>query len=88
VIRVDTGFAASRVARACSEIGGNALTGRAAAGKSHEAWMKKYWEKRAKREKNIADQSGSAGVSSTSQIVTAKKTGVNGSRLHQQPGRG
>ncbi len=32
-----------------------AFTGRdTAAGKSYEAWVKKYWEKRAKGEKNIS----------------------------------
>ncbi len=38
-----------------SEIAGLAFTGRdTAAGKSYEAWVKKYWEKRAKGEKNIS----------------------------------
>ena len=38
-----------------SEIAAIAFTGRdAAAGKSYEAWVKKYWEKRAKGEKNIS----------------------------------
>jgi hypothetical protein len=38
-----------------SEIKGLAFTGRdTAAGKSYEAWVKKYWEKRAKGEKNIS----------------------------------
>ena len=38
-----------------SEITGLAFTGRdTAAGKSYEAWVKKYWEKRAKGEKNIS----------------------------------
>jgi hypothetical protein len=38
-----------------SEIAGIAFTGRdTAAGKSYEAWVKKYWEKRAKGEKNIS----------------------------------
>jgi len=37
-----------------SEIAAIAFTGRdTAAGKSYEAWVKKYWEKRAKGEKNI-----------------------------------
>jgi hypothetical protein len=37
------------------EIKGLAFTGRdTAAGKSYEAWVKKYWEKRAKGEKNIS----------------------------------
>ena len=38
-----------------SEIAGIAFTGRdTAAGKSYEAWVKKYWEKRDKGEKNIS----------------------------------
>ena len=38
-----------------SEIAGIAFTGRdTAAGKSYEAWVKKYWESRAKGEKNIS----------------------------------
>jgi hypothetical protein len=38
-----------------SEIAGLAFTGRdTAAGKSYEAWVKRYWEKRAKGEKNIS----------------------------------
>jgi hypothetical protein len=38
-----------------SEISGIAFTGRdTAAGKSYEAWVKKYWEKREKGEKNIS----------------------------------
>jgi hypothetical protein len=38
-----------------SEIAGIVFTGRdTAAGKSYEAWVKKYWEKRAKGEKNIS----------------------------------
>ena len=38
-----------------SEISGIAFTGRdTAAGKSYEAWVKKYWEGRAKGEKNIS----------------------------------
>ncbi len=38
-----------------SEISSIAFTGRdTAAGKSYEAWVKKYWEKRAKGEKNIS----------------------------------
>jgi hypothetical protein len=37
-----------------SEIAAIAFTGRdTAAGKSYEAWVKKYWEKRAQGEKNI-----------------------------------
>jgi hypothetical protein len=38
-----------------SEIASIAFTGRdTAAGKSYEAWVKKYWEKRAQGEKNIS----------------------------------
>src|ERR1700691_2412724 len=38
-----------------SEIAAIAFTGRdTAAGKSYEAWVKKYWEKRQKGEKNIS----------------------------------
>ena len=38
-----------------SEIAAIGFTGRdTAAGKSYEAWVKKYWEKRAKGEKNIS----------------------------------
>jgi hypothetical protein len=38
-----------------SEIAGIVFTGRdTAAGKSYEAWVKKYWESRAKGEKNIS----------------------------------
>jgi hypothetical protein len=38
-----------------SEIAAMAFTGRdTAAGKSYEAWVKKYWEKRAAGEKNIS----------------------------------
>ena len=38
-----------------SEIAAIAFTGRdTTAGKSYEAWVKKYWEKRAKGEKNIS----------------------------------
>ena len=38
-----------------SEIAGIAFTGRdTAAGKSYEAWVRKYWEKRSKGETNIS----------------------------------
>jgi hypothetical protein len=38
-----------------SEIAGLSFTGRdTAAGKSYEAWVRKYWEKRQKGEKNIS----------------------------------
>ncbi len=44
-----------RVAIAYSDIAGIAFTGRdTAAGKSYEAWVQKYWEKREKGEKNIS----------------------------------
>ena len=40
---------------AYADIAALAFTGRdTAAGKSYEAWVKKYWEKRAKGEKNIS----------------------------------
>ncbi len=43
-----------KVSIAYSEIAALVFTGRdTAAGKSWEAWMKKYWEKRAAGEKNI-----------------------------------
>jgi hypothetical protein len=46
-----------RVSIPYSEIAGLAFTGRdTAAGKSWEAWMKKYWEKKAAGEKNIGIQ--------------------------------
>ena len=42
-----------------SEIAAIAFTGRdTAAGKSYEAWVKKYWEKRAKGETNISIEPG------------------------------
>jgi len=44
-----------RPAIAYSEIAGIAFSGRdTAAGKSYEAWVKKYWEKREKGETNIS----------------------------------
>ncbi|HUB02243.1 MAG TPA: hypothetical protein VL983_06140 [Terriglobales bacterium] len=44
-----------RTAISYSEIAGIAFTGRdTAAGKSYEAWVKKYWEKRENGEKNIS----------------------------------
>jgi hypothetical protein len=44
-----------RPAIAYSDISGIAFTGRdTAAGKSYEAWVKKYWEKRARGEHNIS----------------------------------
>jgi len=44
-----------RVTIGYAEIAALAFTGRdTAAGKSYEAWVKKYWEKRARGEKNIS----------------------------------
>lgn len=46
-----------RMTIAYAEIGGLVFSGRdPAAGKSWEAWVRKYWEKRAAGEKNIALQ--------------------------------
>ena len=43
------------MAIAYADIAGIAFSGRdTAAGKSYEAWVKKYWEKREKGEKNIS----------------------------------
>lgn len=50
-----TGNGNERPAIPYSEIASIAFTGRdTAAGKSYETWVKKYWEKRAKGEKNIS----------------------------------
>jgi hypothetical protein len=55
VIRLMLATSTERRAIPYSEIAGIAFTGRdTAAGKSYEAWVKKYWEKRAKGEKNIS----------------------------------
>ena len=55
VIRVMLATSADRPAIPYSDIAGIAFTGRdTAAGKSYEAWVKKYWESRAKGEKNIS----------------------------------
>jgi hypothetical protein len=55
VIRLVLSSGSDRPAIAYSEIAGIAFTGRdTAAGKSYEAWVKKYWEKREKGEKNIS----------------------------------
>lgn len=55
VIRLMLASSNDRPAIRYSEIGGIAFTGRdTAAGKSYEAWVKKYWEKREKGEKNIS----------------------------------
>jgi hypothetical protein len=53
-VRVIPTNAATRVNIAYSDIAALAFSGRdTAAGKSFEAWVKKYWEKKAAGEKNI-----------------------------------
>ena len=55
VIRLMLATGTERPSIPYSEIAGIAFTGRdTAAGKSYEAWVKKYWESRAKGEKNIS----------------------------------
>jgi hypothetical protein len=55
VVRLMLATSNERPAVPYSEIAAIAFTGRdTAAGKSYEAWVKKYWEKRAKGEKNIS----------------------------------
>jgi hypothetical protein len=55
VIRLMLATSNNRPAIPYSEIAGIAFTGRdTAAGKSYEAWVKKYWQSREKGEKNIA----------------------------------
>ena len=55
VLRLMLANSSERPAIPYSEIAAIAFTGRdTAAGKSYEAWVKKYWEKRAKGEKNIS----------------------------------
>ena len=55
VVRLILATSNERPQIAYSEIAAIAFTGRdTAAGKSYEAWVKKYWEKRAKGEKNIS----------------------------------
>jgi hypothetical protein len=55
VVRLILADSNERPAISYSEIAAIAFTGRdTAAGKSYEAWVKKYWEKRAKGEKNIS----------------------------------
>ena len=55
VIRLILATGTDRPAIPYSEVSGIAFTGRdTAAGKSYEAWVKKYWESRAKGEKNIS----------------------------------
>jgi hypothetical protein len=54
-IRIMLEKRSERPSIAYSDIVGLAFTGRdTAAGKSYEAWVKKYWEKRQKGEKNIS----------------------------------
>lgn len=55
VVRLMPKGTASRMAIPYSEIASLQFTGKdTAAGKSFEAWVKKYWEKKAAGEKNIA----------------------------------
>jgi hypothetical protein len=55
VIRLILATSADRPAISYSDVAGIAFTGRdTAAGKSYEAWVKKYWESRAKGERNIS----------------------------------
>jgi hypothetical protein len=55
LVRLMLATSNERPAIAYSEIAAISFTGRdTAAGKSYEAWVKKYWEKRAKGEKNIS----------------------------------
>lgn len=55
VVRLILAASSERPAIPYSEIAAIAFTGRdTAAGKSYEAWVKKYWEKREKGEKNIS----------------------------------
>jgi hypothetical protein len=55
VVRLMLVNSRERLAIPYSEIAAIAFTGRdTAAGKSYEAWVKKYWEKRAQGEKNIS----------------------------------
>ena len=55
VVRLMLAASSERPTVPYSEIAAIAFTGRdTAAGKSYEAWVKKYWEKRAKGETNIS----------------------------------
>jgi hypothetical protein len=55
VVRLMVATSNERPAIPYTEIAAIAFTGRdTAAGKSYEAWVKKYWEKRAQGEKNIS----------------------------------
>jgi len=57
VVRLYPKDSSQKVAVTYSEIAGLAFSGRdTAAGKSWEAWVRKYWEKRSAGEKNIALQ--------------------------------
>jgi hypothetical protein len=54
VVRIMPSAGGGRVTIPYSEIAGLAFTGRdTAAGKTFEAWVKKYWEKKAAGEQNI-----------------------------------
>jgi hypothetical protein len=54
VVRLMPNTGGGRVSVAYSDIAGLAFTGRdTAAGKTFDAWVKKYWEKKAAGEKNI-----------------------------------
>jgi hypothetical protein len=54
LVRLMPNDGSSRVSVAYSDIAGLAFTGRdTAAGKTFDAWVKKYWEKKAAGEKNI-----------------------------------
>jgi hypothetical protein len=55
IVRLMLATSSERPAIPYSEVAAIAFTGRdTAAGKSYEAWVKKYWEKREKGEKNIS----------------------------------
>jgi hypothetical protein len=55
VVRLMLADSPQRLSIPYSDIAGIAFTGRdTAAGKSYEAWVKKYWEKREKGETNIS----------------------------------
>jgi hypothetical protein len=54
LVRVMPSNGGGRVSIAYTDIAGLAFTGRdTAAGKTFDAWVKKYWEKKAAGEKNI-----------------------------------
>ncbi|MHB1960515.1 MAG: hypothetical protein ACYCO5_15995 [Acidobacteriaceae bacterium] len=57
IVRIMPKDTSERVSIPYSEIAGLAFTGRdSAAGKSWEAWVQRYWEKKAAGEKNIGIQ--------------------------------